>query len=101
MDRRLGNLVLSSLYLTSTFLTWRSIQDDHEVADNSYRDGSSELNNTEASFIGDGGVSFDQRKMNAGQYTPLTAVNFQTYIPAVRAYFEWMPIRSVGMYDHY
>lgn len=25
----------------------------------------SELNNTEASFIGDGGVSVDQRKMNA------------------------------------
>ena len=38
----------------------------------------SELNNTEASFIADGGVSVDQRKMNA-----------------VRAYFEWMPIRSV------
>lgn len=43
------------------------------MADNTYRDGSSELNNTEASFIKDGGVSVDQRKMNA-----------------VRAYFEWM-----------
>ena len=42
------------------------IQDDHEVADNTYRDASSELNNTEASFIADGGVSVDQRKMNAG-----------------------------------
>lgn len=49
-----------------------------EVADNTYRDGSADLNNTEASFIKDGGVSVDQRKMNA-----------------VRAYFEWMPIRSV------
>ena len=109
--------------------------DDHEVADNTYRDGSSgtyitetsfsfpvlirlvesgqsliplscflalscelkliygihsltlqhclELNNTEASFIGDGGVSVDQRKMNA-----------------VRAYFEWMPIRQVEMDDN-
>lgn len=47
-----------------------------EVADNTYRDGSSELNNTEDSFVKDGGVSVDQRKMNA-----------------VRAYFEWMPIR--------
>lgn len=43
----------------------------------------SELNNTEASFIGDGGVSVDQRKMNA-----------------VRAYFEWMPIRQVEMDDN-
>lgn len=34
------------------------------------------MNNTEESFINDGGISFDQRKMNA-----------------VRAYFEWMPIR--------
>ncbi len=39
-----------------------------EVADNTYRDGSSALNNTEASFIEDGGVSVDQRKMNAGGY---------------------------------
>lgn len=50
-----------------------------EVSDNTYRDGASELNNTEASFIEDGGVSTDQRKMNA-----------------VRAYFEWMPIRYVN-----
>ena len=61
---------------------WIPIWDDHEVADNTYRDGSSELNNTEASFIKDGGVSVDQRKMNA-----------------VRAYFEWMPIRQVEMGD--
>lgn len=54
-----------------------------EVADNVYRDGSSELNNTEESFIQDGGVSVDQRKMNA-----------------VRAYFEWMPIRQVAMDDN-
>lgn len=44
-----------------------SIQDDHEVSDNTYRDGASLLNNTEASFIADGGVSVDQRKMNAGK----------------------------------
>lgn len=48
-----------------------------EVADNTYRDGSSELNNTEGSFIMDGGVSVDQRKMNA-----------------VRAYFEWSAFPS-------
>lgn len=48
-----------------------AFRDDHEVSDNTYRDGASELNNTEASFVQDGGVSVDQRKMNA-----------------VRAYFE-------------
>ncbi|KIW55151.1 hypothetical protein PV05_07456 [Exophiala xenobiotica] len=61
---------------------WIPVWDDHEVADNTYRDGSSELNNTEASFVEDGGVSVDQRKMNA-----------------VRAYFEWIPIRQVEMGD--
>lgn len=63
--------------------------DDHEVADNTYRDGVADQNNTESSFIqydiefGGEGVSFDQRKMNA-----------------VRAYFEWMPIRQVEMDDN-
>jgi alkaline phosphatase D len=42
-----------------------------------------ELNNTEDSFIKDGGVSVDQRKMNA-----------------MRAYFEWMSIRQVEMDDN-
>lgn len=34
------------------------------------------MNNTEESFEKNGGVTFSQRKMNA-----------------VRAYFEWLPIR--------
>jgi alkaline phosphatase D len=62
---------------------WIAVWDDHEVADNTYRDGSAELNNTEDSFLKDGGISVDQRKMNA-----------------VRAYFEWMPIRQVDMDDN-
>ncbi|KAF5508930.1 Alkaline phosphatase D [Colletotrichum fructicola] len=62
---------------------WIPVWDDHEVSDNTWRDGASELNNTEESFIMDGGVSVDQRKMNA-----------------VRAYFEWMPIRQVDMDDN-
>ncbi|KAL8913025.1 MAG: hypothetical protein Q9171_002093 [Xanthocarpia ochracea] len=70
------------LLLSHQRFPWIPVWDDHEVADNTYRDGSSELNNTEASFIKDGGVSVDQRKMNA-----------------VRAYFEWMPIRQVDMDD--
>ncbi|KDN64649.1 putative PhoD-like phosphatase [Colletotrichum sublineola] len=56
---------------------------NYRVADNTWRDGAAELNNTENSFIADGGVSVDQRKMNA-----------------VRAYFEWMPIRQVDMDDN-
>ena len=71
------------LLLSHGHFPWIPVWDDHEVADNTYRDGSSELNNTEASFIEDGGVSVDQRKMNA-----------------VRAYFEWMPIRQVEMDDN-
>ena len=62
---------------------WMPVWDDHEVADNAYRDGSSFLNNTEESFELSGGVSVDQRKMNA-----------------VRAYFEWMPIQQVDLDDN-
>lgn len=71
------------LLLSHQQYPWIPVWDDHEVSDNTYRDGASELNNTEASFIMDGGVSVDQRKMNA-----------------VRAYFEWMPIRQVEMDDN-
>jgi alkaline phosphatase D len=68
------------LLLSHQKFAWIPVWDDHEVSNNGYRDGSSGLNNTEESFIKDGGVSVDQRKMNA-----------------VRAYFEWMPIRQVDM----
>ncbi|KJY00786.1 alkaline phosphatase like protein [Zymoseptoria brevis] len=71
------------LLLSHQTYPWIPTWDDHEVSDNTYRDGASELNNTEASFVMDGGVSVDQRKMNA-----------------VRAYFEWMPIRQVEMDDN-
>ncbi|CCC09565.1 hypothetical protein SMACR_03596 [Sordaria macrospora] len=62
---------------------WIQVWDDHEVSDNTWRDGSGFLSNTEDSFIRDGGVSTDSRKANA-----------------VRAYFEWMPIRQVDMDDN-
>ena len=61
---------------------WIPVWDDHEVADNTYKDGMAELQNNEASFTAVG-ISVDQRKMNA-----------------VRAYFEWMPIRQVDMEDN-
>merc|ERR1712093_210108 len=71
------------LLLSPQQFPWIPVWDDHEVADNTWNAGSSELNNTEDSFVKDGGVSVDQRKMNA-----------------VRAYFEWMPIRQVEMDDN-
>ncbi|KAI1383249.1 PhoD-like phosphatase-domain-containing protein [Hypoxylon trugodes] len=71
------------LRLASQNFAWISTWDDHEVSDNGYRDGASALNNTEESFLNDGRVSVDQRKMNA-----------------VRAYFEWMPIRQVDLDDN-
>ncbi|KAI4087768.1 MAG: hypothetical protein LQ344_006587 [Seirophora lacunosa] len=72
------------LQLLSQDFAWIATWDDHEVANNGYRDGFSGLNNTEESFRNDGpSISVDQRKMNA-----------------VRAYFEWMPIRQVDMDDN-
>jgi alkaline phosphatase D len=68
------------LLLAHQNFPWITEWDDHEVSNNGYRDGSSALNNTEQSFLRDGGVSVDQRKMNA-----------------VRAYFEWMVSRSSFM----
>ncbi|KAF1808107.1 alkaline phosphatase-like protein [Eremomyces bilateralis CBS 781.70] len=72
------------LRATHEKFAWIPVWDDHEVANNAYRDGMSALNNTEESFLNDGpGISVDQRKVNA-----------------VRAYFEWMPIRQVEMDDN-
>ncbi|CAO1598744.1 hypothetical protein XANCAGTX0491_002504 [Xanthoria calcicola] len=72
------------LQLLSRDFAWITTWDDHEVANNGYRDGFSGLNNTEESFRNDGpSISVDQRKMNA-----------------VRAYFEWMPIRQIDLDDN-
>ncbi|KAL2176245.1 alkaline phosphatase-like protein [Thermothelomyces heterothallicus CBS 202.75] len=72
------------LQLLSQNYAWMPTWDDHEIANNGYRDGFSALNNTEDSFRKDGpSISVDQRKMNA-----------------VRAYFEWMPIRQVDLDDN-
>ncbi|KAJ8106567.1 hypothetical protein OPT61_g9447 [Boeremia exigua] len=71
------------LSLAHQKFAWITTWDDHEISNNGYRDGSSAVNNTESSFIRSGGVSVDQRKMNA-----------------VRAYFEWMPIRQVNLDDN-
>ncbi|RYP34941.1 hypothetical protein DL767_004018 [Monosporascus sp. MG133] len=74
----------ADLQLLSQNYAWIPTWDDHEISNNGYRDGSSGLNNTEESFRNDGpGISVDQRKMNA-----------------VRAYFEWLPIRQVDLDDN-
>ncbi|KAI1828057.1 alkaline phosphatase-like protein [Xylaria intraflava] len=74
----------SDLQLAAQNFAWITTWDDHEVSDNGYRDGASGLNNTEDSFLKEGhGVGVDQRKMNA-----------------VRAYFEWMPIRQIDLDDN-
>lgn len=63
---------------------WIPVWDDHEVADNTWKDGSSGLNDTEDSYDNiSHGISVDSRKM-----------------AAVRAYFEWMPLRQVEMDDN-
>ncbi|KAA8893189.1 PhoD-like phosphatase-domain-containing protein [Sphaerosporella brunnea] len=62
---------------------WIAVWDDHEVQNNEWKAGSSNMNNTESSFIADGGVSVDSKKANA-----------------VRAYFEWLPVRQVDMDDN-
>ncbi|KAH4002861.1 hypothetical protein HBI56_055290 [Parastagonospora nodorum] len=71
------------LRLAHQNFAWITTWDDHEVANNGYRDGFSGMNNTEASFLKFGRISVDSRKMNA-----------------VRAYFEWMPIRQVDLDDN-
>lgn len=59
---------------------WQLIWDDHEVADNTWKAGSADSNDTRAGTYE--GVSFTQRKANA-----------------VKAYFEWLPIRTVDTTD--
>ncbi|KAK6354597.1 hypothetical protein TWF696_003739 [Orbilia brochopaga] len=73
------------LLLSHQTFPWITTWDDHEVADNTWKAGYATLRNMEGSFIKlqEDPVSFDQRKMNA-----------------VRAYFEWMPLRQVDMDDN-
>lgn len=59
---------------------WILVWDDHEVADNSWKAGTADSNNTAAGTIE--GVNFTDRKKNA-----------------VKAYYEWMPIRQVDTTD--
>ncbi|KAH7044618.1 alkaline phosphatase-like protein [Macrophomina phaseolina] len=73
----------SDLLLNHQRFPWIPVWDDHETANDQWRGGYGNQNNTEESWEEVGGVSVDQRKMHA-----------------VRAYFEWMPIRQVDMDDN-
>ena len=57
---------------------WQLVWDDHEVADNTWKSGSADSNDTIAGTYN--GTSFTQRKANA-----------------VKTYFEWLPIRTVRL----
>ncbi|TQS33901.1 hypothetical protein Golomagni_05739 [Golovinomyces magnicellulatus] len=71
------------LQLLAKNFAWIPTWDDHEFANNGYRDGFSGLNNTEDSFLNIGNkISVDTRKVHA-----------------VRSYFEWMPIRQTDLDD--
>ncbi|WVR09810.1 hypothetical protein IAU60_006886 [Kwoniella sp. DSM 27419] len=59
---------------------WQLVWDDHEVADNTWKAGSADSNDT---LVGSfNGTDFTQRKANA-----------------VKTYFEWLPIRTVETDD--
>lgn len=62
---------------------WITVWDDHEVANNAWKAGSQLLSNTLNSYKLSGGVDFDMQKGNA-----------------LRAHFEWMPLRQVDVDDN-
>ncbi|KAF5712608.1 alkaline phosphatase [Fusarium mundagurra] len=71
------------LQLLAQNSAWITTWDDHELADNAYRDGYVDFFDRPKTFKGEGPkVATDARKANA-----------------VRAYFEWMPIRQTDMDD--
>ncbi|KAJ7940710.1 PhoD-like phosphatase-domain-containing protein [Mycena leptocephala] len=62
---------------------WITVWDDHEVADNTWKAGSSDSNDTSAGCaFSPSGACFTDRKL-----------------AAVRAYHEWLPVRQVSMFD--
>ncbi|KXS16918.1 hypothetical protein M427DRAFT_144507 [Gonapodya prolifera JEL478] len=64
----------SDLVLSHQIFPWVSVWDDHEVADNSWKDGASNHNSTSQG-------PYSVRKHNA-----------------FRAYYEWMPIRQLEVF---
>jgi len=62
---------------------WITVWDDHEVADNAWKAGTSDSNDTAA------GCSF----------SPSGACFTDRKLAAVRAYHEWLPVRQVSTFD--
>ncbi|KAJ7273638.1 PhoD-like phosphatase-domain-containing protein [Mycena haematopus] len=62
---------------------WITVWDDHEVADNSWKAGTTDSNDTTA------GCSF----------SPSGACFTDRKLAAVRAYHEWLPVRQVTQFD--
>ncbi|KAG8754438.1 hypothetical protein FRC12_011190 [Ceratobasidium sp. 428] len=72
-----------SLLYNHQHFPWILVWDDHEVADNSWKAGSADSNDTTAGCkFSPSGVCFSDRKLSA-----------------VRAYHEWIPIRQVALDD--
>lgn len=69
------------LQLAHQKVAWIPVWDDHEVADNTWKNGSADSNNTAQGEVN--GLRFTPRKANA-----------------LKAYFEWMPIRQVDTSDN-
>ena len=80
MDYGLGTL---TRYFLSGISDGVVAQDDHEVADNSWKAGTTDSNDTAA------GCSF----------SPSGACFTDRKLAGVRAYHEWMPIRQVQVDD--
>ncbi|KAJ7774749.1 PhoD-like phosphatase-domain-containing protein [Mycena metata] len=73
----------ASLLLAHQNAPWITVWDDHEVADNSWKAGTTDSNDTVA------GCSF----------SPSGACFTDRKLAAVRAYHEWLPIRQVSTFD--
>ncbi|KAG9080719.1 hypothetical protein FS749_007928 [Ceratobasidium sp. UAMH 11750] len=72
----------SLLYSHQNF-PWVLVWDDHEVADNTWKAGSADSNDTpEGCKLAPSGICFSERKLSA-----------------IRAYHEWIPIRQVALDD--
>ncbi|KAJ7285916.1 PhoD-like phosphatase-domain-containing protein [Mycena rebaudengoi] len=73
----------SSLQLAHQNGPWITVWDDHEVADNAWKAGTTNSNDTDAGCaFSPSGACFTDRKL-----------------AAVRAYHEWLPIRQVSAFD--
>lgn len=75
----------ASLQFAHQNAPWITVWDDHEVADNSWKAGTADSNDTTA------GCSF----------SPSGACFTDRKLAAVRAYHEWMPIRQVDVDDKF